>query len=101
MRIGKEFNAGKSIDHLAEQFGVKDVTIINHLKKYLKEGHSLRPEGIVKASSLSTRKRDEVLEVMEEVPTHMLRKVYTELDKSVSYSELRIIQLYYMAKNKK
>ncbi len=101
MRIGKEFNAGKSIDHLAEQFGVKDVTIINHLKKYLKEGHSIRPEGIVKASSLSTRKRDEVLEVMEEVPTHMLRKVYTELDKSVSYSELRIIQLYYMAKNKK
>ncbi|WP_445665287.1 DNA helicase RecQ [Fodinibius sp. AD559] len=100
-RIGKEFNAGKSIDHLAEQFGVKDVTIINYLKKYLKEGNKLRPEGIVKASSLSNRKRDEVLEVMDEVPTHMLRKVYTELDKSVSYSELRIIQLYYMAKNKK
>ena len=96
-RIGKEYNAGKSIDHLAEQFGVKDVTIIKHLKKYLKEGNSIRPEGIVKASSLSTRKRDEVLEVMEEIPTHMLRKVYTELDKSVSYSELRIIQLYYMA----
>lgn len=100
-RIGKEFNAGKSIDHLAEQFGVKDVTIINYLKRYLKEGNNLRPEGIVKASSLSTRKRDEVLEVMDAVPTHMLRKVYTELDKSVSYSELRIIQLYYMAKNKK
>ena len=97
-RIGKEYNAGKSIDHLAEQFGVKDVTIIKHLKKYLKEGNSIRPEGIVKASSLSTRKRDEVLEVMEEIPTHMLRKVYTELDKSVSYSELRIIQLYYMAR---
>ena len=96
-RIGKEYNAGKSIDHLAEQFGVKDVTIIKHLKKYLKEGNSIRPEGIVKASSLSTRKRDEVLEVMDDVPTHMLRKVYTELDKSVSYSELRIIQLYYMA----
>jgi ATP-dependent DNA helicase RecQ len=101
LRIGKEYNAGKSIDHLAEQFGVKDVTIIKHLKKYLKEGNNIRPEGIVKASSLSTRKRDEVLEVMDEVPTHMLRKVYTELDKSVSYSELRIIQLYYMAKNNK
>lgn len=100
-RIGKEYNAGKSIDHLAEQFGVKDVTIIKHLKQYLKEGNSIRPEGIVKASSLSTRKRDEVLEVMDEIPTHMLRKVYTELDKSVSYSELRIIQLYYMAKNNK
>ncbi|MGM0546498.1 MAG: DNA helicase RecQ [Bacteroidota bacterium] len=100
-RIGKEYNDGKSIDHLSEQFGVKDVTIIKHLKKYLKEGNSIRPEGIIEASSLSHRKRDEVMEVMDEVPTHMLRKVYTELDKSVSYSELRVIQLYYMAKNAK
>ncbi|MDZ7683362.1 MAG: DNA helicase RecQ [Fodinibius sp.] len=96
-RIGKEFNEGKSIEHLAEQYGVKNVTIIKHLKTYLKEGNNLRPEGIVEASSLSTRKRAEVLEIMDEVPTHMLRKVYTELDKQVSYSELRIIQLYYMA----
>lgn len=99
-RIGKEYNAGKSIAHLAEQFGVKDVTIIKHLKTYLKEGNDLRPEGIIEASSLSTRKRDEVLEVMNEVPAHMLRKVYTELDKSVGYSELRVIQLYYMAQQK-
>lgn len=96
-RIGKAYNEGKSIDHLAEQFGVKNVTIIKHLKTYLKEGNNLRPEGIVEISSLSTRQRDKVLEVMDDVPTHMLRKVYTELDKSVSYSELRIMQLYYMA----
>lgn len=96
-QIGKAYNEGKSIDHLAEQFGVKNVTIIKHLKTYLKEGNTLRPEGIVEISSLSTRQRDKVLEVMENVPTHMLRKVYTELDKSVSYSELRIMQLYYMA----
>lgn len=101
VRIGKEYNDGKSIEHLAEQFGVKDVTIVKYLKKYLKEGNNIRPEGIIEASSLSNRKRDEVLEVMDRVPTHMLRKVYTELDKSVSYSELRVIQLYHMAKNKK
>jgi len=96
-RIGRAYNDGKSIDHLAEQYGVKNVTIINHLKTYLKEGNELRPEGIVEASSLSTRKRQEVLEIMDEVPTHMLRKVYTELDKSVGYNELRVMQLYYMA----
>jgi ATP-dependent DNA helicase RecQ len=97
-RIGRAYNEGKSIDHLAEAFGVKNVTIIKHLKTYLKEGNSLRPEGIIDASSLSTRKREEVLEIMDDVPTHMLRKIYTELDKSVGYSELRVIQLYYMAR---
>jgi len=99
-RIGKAYNDGKSIDHLAEQYGVKNVTIIKHLKTYLKEGNELRPEGIVEASSLSTRKRQEVLEIMDEVPTHMLRKVYTELDKEVGYNELRVMQLYYMAQNR-
>jgi ATP-dependent DNA helicase RecQ len=71
------------------------------LKKYLKDGNKIRPEGIIKVSSLSHRKREEVMDIMDEVPTHMLRKIYTELDKSVSYSELRIIQLYYMAMNNK
>lgn len=96
-RIGKEYNNGKSIEHLAEKYGVKNVTIIKHLKTYLKKGNDIRPEGIVEASSLSTRKREEVLEIMDDIPAHMLRKVYTELDKSVGYSELRVMQLYYMA----
>lgn len=96
-RIGEAFNDGKSIAHLAEQYGVKRVTIIKHLKTYLEEGNDLRPEGIVEASTLSTRKRDEVLEVFDEVAPHMLRPIYDKLDKSVGYDELRVMQLYYMA----
>jgi ATP-dependent DNA helicase RecQ len=96
-RIGEAFNNGKSIDHLAEQYGVKNVSIIKHLKTYLEEGNELRPEGIVEASSLSTRKRDEVLSVFDEVAPHMLRPIYDKLDKAVGYDELRIMQLYYMA----
>jgi len=99
-RIGKAFNEGKSIEHLSEQYGVKDVTIIKHLKTYLEEGNELRPEGIIKASSLSTRKREEVLDVFEDVAPHMLRPIYNKLDKSVGYDELRVIQLYYMALQK-
>lgn len=100
MRVGQAFNDGQSIDHLAEEHGVKQVTIIKHLKKYLEEGNDLRTEGIAEASSLSIRKRDEVMEVMDEVGEWMLRIVYNELDKEVGYSELRVMQLYYMAQNK-
>ncbi|TYP93327.1 ATP-dependent DNA helicase RecQ [Fodinibius salinus] len=99
-RIGEHFNNGKSIAHLAEQYGVKKVTIIKHLKTYLENGNELRPEGIVEASSLSTRKRNKVLEVFDDIAPHMLRPIYNKLDKSVGYDELRIIQLYYMAQQK-
>ena len=99
-QVGQAFNDGQSIDHLAEEHGVKQVTIIKHLKKYLEEGNDLRTEGIAEASSLSIRKRDEVMQVMDDVGEWMLRIVYNELDKEVGYSELRVMQLYYMAQNK-
>ncbi len=99
--IGEAYNNGQSIEHLAEQYGVKKGTIVKQLKKYLEEGHSIRTEGIVKASSLSARKRDEVLDAMERKNPRMLRPLYNELDKEVDYNELRVMQLYYMAQKKK
>lgn len=95
--IAEAFNDGQSIEHLAEQYGVKDVTIIKHLKTYLEEENSLRTEGIAEASSLSARKRDEVMESMDRNGPELLRVIYNDLNKEIGYSELRVMQLYYMA----
>ncbi|MEX0647301.1 MAG: DNA helicase RecQ [Balneolaceae bacterium] len=97
--VGEEFNNGKSIDHLAEQFGVKSATILSHLKKYLDEGNSLNPEGILEASELSRRKTDEVYASMKKVGPELLKPIYEDLNKTVDYNELRILQLAYMAQN--
>ncbi len=99
--IGKEFNKGKSIDHLAEQFGVKTVTIISNLKKYLDEGNKLYPTGILKASGLSERKQDEVLATMKKLGPELLKPIYEDLNKEVDYNELRILQLAYIAGRRK
>jgi ATP-dependent DNA helicase RecQ len=96
-RIAKAFNEGQSIEHLAEENGVKMLTVLKYLKKYLEEGHSLRAEGIAEASPLSRRKQDEVLHSLDKKGTKMLRAVYEDLGKSVSYSDLRVIQLYKQA----
>ncbi|HET6528477.1 MAG TPA: DNA helicase RecQ [Balneolaceae bacterium] len=99
VRIGEAFNSGQSINHLAEEHGVKQVTILKHLKTYLEEGNELRAEGIAAASSLSNRKRDEVMKSMKKVGVDILRPVYEDLGKSVDYNELRVMQLYYLALN--
>ena len=98
-RVGQAFNKGQSIEHLCEEYGVKQVTILKHLKTFLDEGYDLRADGLIEASSLSVRKRDEVLEAMEEVGHHVLRPVYDKLNKTVGYNELRVMQLYYMARD--
>ena len=37
--VGEAYNAGKSVEDLMTEFGVKQNTILNHLSKYLLEGH--------------------------------------------------------------
>ena len=96
-QIGKAFNAGQSIEHLAEEHGVKEVTILNHLKDYLKEGNDLRLDGITDATSLSLRQQDEIIKVFDEKGSHMLKVVYDRMNKKIGYDQIRIMQLYYMA----
>lgn len=96
-QIGKAFNAGQSIAHLAEEHGVKEVTILNHLKDYLKEGNDLRLEGITEATSLSLRQQDEIIKVFDEKGSHMLKVVYDRMNKKIGYDQIRIMQLYFMA----
>jgi ATP-dependent DNA helicase RecQ len=98
VQIAEAFNNGQTIEHLAEEKGVKQVTILKHLKTYLEEGNDLRNEGIAAASSLSQRKKDEVLKTFKKVGPDLLKPVYEDLDKSVGYNDLRVMQLYYQAK---
>lgn len=100
-QIGKAFNAGQSIEHLAEEYGVKVVTILNHLKEYLKKGNELRVEGITEAASLSLRQQDEIIKVFDEKGSHMLKVVYDRMNKKIGYDQIRIIQLYFLANEQK
>lgn len=100
IQVGKSFNDGRSVEILAEEHGVKEVTILTHLKKFLDEGNDLRLEGLIEASNLSDRQRDLVIKAMDAKTALMLRPVYDFLNKQIGYDELRIMQLYYIAKGK-
>ncbi len=99
--IGKAFNNGQSIKLLAEEHGVKDMSILKHLKDFLDDGNELRLEGLLEASELSHRQRDQVMKAFEKKNPLMLRPVYIELNKNIGYDELRVMQLYYLAKHGK
>ncbi len=97
-QVGEAFNEGQSIKLLAEEHGVKEVTILTHLKKYLDEGNTLRLDGLLEACNLSDRQRDQIINAMDKKGPLMLRPVYEELNKQIGYDQLRIMQLYYLAK---
>lgn len=98
--IGDAFNEGRSIKSLAEEYGVKDVTILNHLKTYLQQEKPLREAGILAHSNLSERQQHDVMKAFAKMGADLLKPVYEALNKEIGYDELRVMQLYYWEQNK-
>lgn len=97
--LGSDYKNGMSILELAERDGVKLATVVKNLKTYIDEGNELPADGILDASGLSKRKRDEVMAAMKKHGASILKPVYEELGKRIDYHELQVMQLYWMAKN--
>lgn len=96
-QVGEAFSEGKSVPELAEEHGVKTATILTHLKSWLDDGNPIDPKRILELSELSLRRQDEVFKTFDLVGAELLKLAYEELDKSVDYNELRILQLAYQA----
>jgi ATP-dependent DNA helicase RecQ len=98
IEIGLAFNQGESLAGLAERFSVTSGTILNHLLKFTCEGNKL--ENTVALESLSSTTpmvRKAANRAFEEIGTEFLKPVYERLNGTVSYDDLRLLRLLYLA----
>ena len=97
--VAMEFNTGKSLQQLADHFEVTIGTIINHLIKYSSEGNTLKITADLTQFDLSSTINKEVIFVaFDEEGTEFLKPVYSRLNGTVSYEDLKILRLIYMIK---
>ena len=90
---------GKSLQQLADHFEVTIGTIINHLIKYSSEGNTLKITADLTQFDLSSTINKEVIFVaFDEEGTEFLKPVYSRLNGTVSYEDLKILRLIYMIK---
>ena len=93
--VGEGFNGGASIQELMDQFGVQQDTILNHLSKYILEGHALRSDEFLAIPDLPEGLHQRVMNVFEALGTEYLKPVFEELGGAVSYDDLKILRLNY------
>ncbi|HFQ93600.1 MAG TPA: DNA helicase RecQ [Anaerolineae bacterium] len=98
--VGEAFNAGQSVPEIAQAYGVKERTVLNHLWKYVQGGRPLRSDSLLERSQLSAETRQRVLDAFAELGTDFLRPVYESLNETVSYDELHLLRLYVVATQK-
>ncbi len=97
--IGEEFNKGKSLDKLAEEYNVKPQTIISHLTRYVTEGNKVRSEGIKEKISIPEDKYQAVFSSFKEEGTTTLSNIFEKFNKEISYVDLHLLRIIYLNEN--
>ncbi len=96
--VGRQFADGYTIEHLMEKYGVKQNTIIGHLRKFLLDGHDVDPDHIKRHINFSEEDFRRIIGAFRKHGSDILKPIYLELNEEISYEELRIVQLYMMAR---
>ena len=99
-QVVKAYNGGQSIREIAEELGVKEQTVVNHLWRAAEEGQELRANGFLRLSQLASDKRERVLEAFAAEGVEYLRPVYDALEGTVDYDELRVLRLYFVSRER-
>ena len=100
LSVARDFNAGSNLEQLAEQYDVTIGTIINHLVKYSSEGNALRgADDLLNSLQVTPLLQAEVFTAFDEEGTELLKPVFTRMNESVSYDDLKILRLIYMTKS--
>jgi len=94
--VGERYNQGQSIEDLMRHYQVKLETIMGHLARYHRDGHPLRPDGLLGVFDLTTEKADALIEQIEAfgLGLEFLSPVYKAFKGDISYPQLRALRLY-------
>ncbi|MFN2223878.1 MAG: DNA helicase RecQ, partial [Candidatus Promineifilaceae bacterium] len=94
--VGQAYQSGRSIQALAQEYGVKPRTIVDHLFKFMQAGNEIPAGDILDHSALPADALAQVLAAFEEQGPAYLRPVFEALNGQVPYDELHVLRLYYL-----
>ena len=98
VEIISAYETGQSVSSMAEQFKVKNGTIINHLYRYAQDGHKFaQPSQLLEQSGLSQAHIDSALAAFAEHSYERLKPVYDSLSEQVSYDQLHLLRIYFVS----
>lgn len=97
LEVGEAYIECRSFDELIGKFNVKPLTILNHLEMYIKDGNKINTDLLFENLELKEDKQIEVFRSFEDVGVNYLKPTFDKFNETVSYEELRILKVCYLA----
>ena len=95
--VGRAFMKGDSINELADCFAVKKDTIVDNLFRYMQDGQPVSAERLGGEISAPAEVLRRVLDFFKQNGADYLKPVFDHCQGRLSYYELKLIRLYYLA----
>jgi ATP-dependent DNA helicase RecQ len=96
--IGEAYNAGETVQSLMKRYQVSVGTIVDHLTRYTSAGNSLRNGvDLQSLTSATEEQKRAAFTAFDEFSPNLLKPVYDKLGDALSYDELKVLRVLYMA----
>ena len=97
--LAEAYNAGQSLQGLADQYGVQLSTVLQHLTRFAQAGSSLRcGQDLQDLASAAPNLQQAALDALSESGSEFLKPVFEKLHGELSYEQLRALRLIYLCK---
>ena len=90
------YAGGVTLAALQEMYGVKQSTIVSHLRDFVLEGGSAEPERLRAECALPPDVQERVLAVFGELGGERLGPIYEALEGKVGYEDLHLLRLVWL-----
>jgi ATP-dependent DNA helicase RecQ len=88
-----------SVKDIAEQFHVKQITIIHHLFRYFQDGNRIQAGHVIDECPVPPDAQEKVRQAFDTHGYQFLKPVFEAMDREIPYDDLHLMRLYYLYVN--
>ncbi len=97
--IGETFNAGRTVEELMAMFLAKRKTVLDHLYRYWKEGHSLASDQLGMGLPVSEEQLTRIFSAFDRHGIQRLKPAYDAMAGAIDYTDLTELRLKFIVDN--
>lgn len=99
IEIGEAYKNCNSFEEFRSKFGLKELTLINHLQTYVSEGNKINSNMVYDQVAADHEEQKEVFKAFEELGVNYLKPIFEKFEENISYNDLRLLKVCYLNKS--
>ena len=96
IEIGNSYKNYRSFEELRSKFGLREVTLMNHLTTFVTEGNKIDASLLYEQIAANDDEQIKVFKAFEEMGVNYLKPIFERLNENVTYDDLRILKVCYL-----